>query len=288
MKKNRLFIGLAMLFIAAAVISSCQKEEVTNEDLMLKKGKTAQVVQTVSVPAETYPAEGCEAVCIEAGSGDFYSKTGSVTGSIGANNKTIVYKVYNTETDFVVELSYSRTPANSGASSSIDVKVKDEVISNTIINGSSATYTFPLDAGWNACDEMVWTLVETAGDGTLLTSGGSYELIGLCLSDCTESFSYVDNENGSYTFTYTPAEDMEDAELIFTFAQGALDTPLEGWEFKGQTMQKTMNLVACTTYKWTVILDCKGLNNPQNMWTDFKIGEDSMKEKFNLENIKCN
>src|SRR5690606_12809446 len=41
-------------------------------------------------------------------------------------------------------------------------------------------------------------------------------------SDCEESFTYVTNNDGTYTFTYVPAEDMDDASIVFTFAQGVV------------------------------------------------------------------
>ncbi|MEP6262931.1 MAG: hypothetical protein ABJ092_15250 [Gillisia sp.] len=98
-------------------------------------------------------------------------------------------------------------------------------------------------------------------------------------SDCEESFSYVENENGSYTFTYVPAEDMDDANLVFTLAQSDSDTGLEGWEDKGATKQKTMDLAACQVYTWTVTLtpDCNASQPNSQAWTDFKVNGVSKK-----------
>lgn len=97
---------------------------------------------------------------------------------------------------------------------------------------------------------------------------------------CDESFSYVDNGNGSYTFTYVPAEDLANANLVFTFAQGSYVSGLDNWSSEGVTMQKTMNLVACTTYSWTVVLqsNCNGKGQTKaNVWTDFKVNDSSKK-----------
>lgn len=97
--------------------------------------------------------------------------------------------------------------------------------------------------------------------------------------DCEESFSYVANEDGSYTFTYIPEEGMEDAEVVFTLAQSDTDTGLEGWEKIGATKQKTMDLEACQEYSWTVTLtaNCKGKADQNNAWTDFKVNTVSKK-----------
>ncbi|HSF55321.1 MAG TPA: Ig-like domain-containing protein, partial [Algoriphagus sp.] len=103
---------------------------------------------------------------------------------------------------------------------------------------------------------------------------------------CEESFTYVNNGDGTYTFTYIPDSDMDDAELVFTFAQGIAMEGLADWSTKGQTKQKVMDLVECEEYSWTVTLDCKSNPGAQNLWTDFKVNEVS--KKGTLSNIKCN
>ena len=106
---------------------------------------------------------------------------------------------------------------------------------------------------------------------------------------CEESFSYVENDNGSYTFTYVPAEDMDDAHLVFTLAQSDSDTGLEGWEDNGATKQKTMDLAACQVYTWTVTLtpDCNGNQPNSQAWTDFKVNNVSKKGDVNNIILSC-
>lgn len=101
---------------------------------------------------------------------------------------------------------------------------------------------------------------------------------------CDEEFRYEVDGN-EVTFTYIPAEDVTGANLAFTFPQSALDTPLQGWTYSGQTMQRTMDLKACETYTWKVTLTCKPLNNPQNKWTDFTVN--GVSKKGSLNNIDC-
>jgi len=127
---------------------------------------------------------------------------------------------------------------------------------------------------------------DVAGDYQLRYKiGGSRGFVKQTISvincdDCDESFSYLENEDGTYSFTYIPSEDQENALVVFTFAQSVVITGFdETWNNNGQTMQKEMDLVACETYNWTVsmIKDCNGSSPNNNVWTDFKIDTISKK-----------
>jgi len=100
--------------------------------------------------------------------------------------------------------------------------------------------------------------------------------------DCDESFNYLEHRGGAYTFTYIPSEDMENALVVFTFAQSVTVTGLdenENWSNEGQTMQKETDLIACKTYSWTLKMtkDCNGNTPNNNVWTDFKVDNISKK-----------
>ncbi len=100
---------------------------------------------------------------------------------------------------------------------------------------------------------------------------------------CTESFSYIDNKDGTYIFTYTVGEDMEAAELVFTFAQGAyLSGLIEDFSQNGnngQTYKAIMDLQKCDVLEYTITLqaNCNGNSAKSNVWTDFKVNDDSKK-----------
>ncbi len=110
---------------------------------------------------------------------------------------------------------------------------------------------------------------------------------------CEESFNYTLNEDGTYTFTYVPAEDLDGAELTFTFPQADAEFTFEGWDHNGngnaQTWKRNMDLIACTSYEWTVSLtrECMGSTNNNNLWTDFKVNEDSKKGELNNITQSC-
>jgi hypothetical protein len=109
---------------------------------------------------------------------------------------------------------------------------------------------------------------------------------------CSEDFSYIDNGDETYTFTYLPAEDMSNALVVFTFAQSdRVDVSgdvsvANGWTINGQTYQKTMNFTKCVPVSWTVGLSpkCSGHGGQSNLWTDFKVNDIS-KKNANTPNI---
>jgi hypothetical protein len=98
---------------------------------------------------------------------------------------------------------------------------------------------------------------------------------------CEESFEYEKNLDGSYTFYYTPSEDLPNANIEFTFAQAekVSVSGLSDFTEHGQTRQKTMNLLKCQAVSWKVSLTPKfniGSGNT-NLWTDFKVNDTSKK-----------
>lgn len=156
-------------------------------------------------------------------------------------------------------------------------------VADVTTDTKSVTYTFTPEA---AGDYVFHAEYDGTGSNGYNPSKSEDITVTALNCGCDESFTYVKNEDGTYTFTFIPAEDIEDALLVFTFPQGALDgDPLQGWSYYGQTMQTSMDLVACQEYSWTVSLTCKELINPQNKWTDFKVNDVS--KKGNLSNITC-
>ncbi|WP_320167937.1 hypothetical protein [Mangrovibacterium marinum] len=117
----------------------------------------------------------------------------------------------------------------------------------------------------------------------------SYLLSEICEQGCDESFSYTDNQNGTLTFYYTPAEAMSEVSVVFTFPQVEYITFLSGYEYESfarpgkgnaQNMQATLSFDACTEYSWTVqLVDCTAANATANGWTDFKVDDSSKKNE---------
>lgn len=276
MKKFSILIITASFALAAGLFNSCSKEEsspITNNQSKNLKAAIAYV--------------GCETQCIEQSSGDYYYKTDQQVVTWGgrfgnANSKTVDIEYYNTETEFVLKVR-----STSGWS-------------DLVINGASAwthgpvaanvwgTYSVALTEGWQACDLINWSL-QVTGNGNPAYFTVNYNLIGLC--GCDEDFNYVNNNDGTYTFTYIPEETMTGALVEFTIPQGVIVTGLTGFvqpgNGNGQVYQQTMELNACEEYTWTLTFQpyCNGNQPNSNVWTDFKVGGVSKKDIRGLQNI---
>ena|SRR5690606_23776922 len=111
-------------------------------------------------------------------------------------------------------------------------------------------------------------------------------------ADCEESFSYTDNNDGTYTFIYVPAEDMEEAEVVFTFPQSVVVSGYvwDNWNGNSSSRTEIMDLKACEIYTWTVGLDgdCRGVGQKGvNLFTDFKVNDISRKNGVSILKAGC-
>ena len=196
----------------------------------------------------------------------------SVSEAVCENTEVILTASVSSFGDFTGGIIEIRDASNTVVASQA-ITASDKDVTYSVPTGTAGSYTYTahyVGAGSNgykdSASDPITVVVEDCGG-------------------CDEEFSYEIDGN-DVTFTYIPAEDINGANLVFTFPQSALDgDPLEGWTYNGQTMQTTMDLEACETYTWTVSLSCKDLNNPQNKWTDFNVN--GVSKKVGLENIKC-
>ena len=222
MKKNRLFFVMAALLLSAALFNSCQKEEVLNEELVLKSAS--------ELFKWNKPCPGEDLVLTLAGEG----------------NRQIQQKING---------EWVQIGQDNGG---------DEKIEAIVTAVELGTYEFRIKVGKGGYDPSVFITIEPC---------------------CEPGFTYKDNGDGTYTFTLTPEEDLDNSELVFTFAQSAYKSGLpetEGWMQAGndgQVMKTTMNLIACQPLSWTVTLsaNCSGNSEFSNVWTDFKVKGTSMK-----------
>ncbi|SDL05524.1 hypothetical protein SAMN04488034_102127 [Salinimicrobium catena] len=163
--------------------------------------------------------------------------------------------------------------------------------------GDDPSTTEEIEEWYNIFDEQIegsgpvdfYYTFEEAGDYSIryqIGGGGFTELMVTVENcGCEESFNY-EGAGDTYTFIYTPAEDMEDAHLTFTFAQSvSVEGFSENWTWHGQTMQSNVELEACVPLTWKLTLQkkCDGSTPNNNVWTDFKVNDVS--KKGDLSNI---
>lgn len=174
--KNFPFINLktCMLLLAVAgVMFSCSLESIT-DDL---PDTDLQFVQMRIAQAE---AGSCKDDCIEPGSTDFFPISDMATGSAGPNTKSVSYTAYNTETGFVVEVTYDITSGPSNAEATITIDIDgDEVEYTGVSSGSTVSHTVPLAEDWAGCDQVTFSIVQE-GLGQPITFSESYALIPVC------------------------------------------------------------------------------------------------------------
>lgn len=280
------FYFVIMILALAVVFNACQKDEILPTDFDLKKGKAkienpAPMALTLEENLFVYP-ESCGDVCIDLDNPFYYYVTGQSDWQyFGNQSKQISYIAYNTEEKFVILVTAG---GDFNADATYTVTFEGETAVKNLQGAGNLTFEFDLPLDWEACQEVSFSIYQEGGSNPVSLSA-DYNLIGICEFGCEESFYYVENTDGTYTFTYIPAEDMVDALVVFTFAQGVVVSGLEDFGSSGVTMQDILNFDACQTYSWTVEMtgDCG-----RNLWTDFKVNGES--KKGGLPNIvmDCN
>lgn len=295
--------------VLMVVFSSCQNDVLEN-DLTDTNALMSASLLTFQ------PFEDCQLQCIEEGSETYYAESGSLSESNG-QQRTISYIYYNTETHFVVEATYQQNNSNTKANIDISINGTKESFSD-VTQGSTASSSIELPEGWLACDIMEFSIIANFNNGQAnpnsqnsrggsiknnsvnpaqndLESGSlSYSLIGVC-PPCEESFSYKENQDGSYTFTYISTESIEGAEVKLTCPHIADFEAVDGKQYEvnpGQSkgaptvLTWTGDIEACTeiTFELAFTADCEQTKSGNaNIFTDFKVNGES--KKGESENI---
>jgi len=289
---DRFFTAICSFTILALLIllTSCEKESLNDDFTRVK----ASNLSTASLKT-LLVYDDCSSVCIEEGIETYYKKNNSKTGSSGPNTKEVSYNAYNTETQFIVEVTYKITSGTSNAKADITIDINgDSNILSDVIKGTTVSHSIDLPEGWQACDVVNFTIHQEAL-GNAIDFNESYSLIGVCSTGCDESFDYEANEDGSYTFTYVSSEDLENAEVKFTCPHITVFEALDGKEYsvnpgnsKGSPTVLTWigDIEACTELTFTLSFeaDCdQNSSGKANLFTDFKVNDES--KKGDNENI---
>lgn len=282
--------------IFACVILSVSFFSCETEDLYSKSNESFKTAGlTAGITSETILLDytNCDPVCIEAGSGVYYKisdvDTKSSGGGQNVNTKEVSYEAYNTETEFIVNVTYDVISGNSNAKADITITINgNALLIEDVEKGNTVSHSIALPENWEACDEMPFSILQE-GLGSPISFDASYALVAVCPEGCEESFSYEKNEDNSYTFTYISAEDLNAAEVKFTSPHIVGFEALDGKVYdvnpgngKGSptVLTWTGDIEACTEITFTLAFeaDCEQNNAGfANIFTDFKVNEVSKK-----------
>ncbi|WP_274474154.1 hypothetical protein [Mangrovimonas aestuarii] len=292
---------LACFILASTVLYSCQNEDIQNEntlnstesDSSLSTVNALNAIVSTNSILEDYI--DCSSVCIEEDSETYFAMTGSDTGSAGPNSKSVSYEAYNTETQLIINVTYTITSGNSNAQADITITIDgDEAVIEDVPSGSTVSHMIDLPSDWEACDEIPFTIYQE-GLSNPISFNETYALIGMC-GGCDESFDYEEQEDGSYLFTYTSAESLEGAEVKLTCPHIVDFEALDGKVYSfnpgnGQgsptVLTWTGDIDACTEISFAISFtaDCDQNNSGfANVFTDFKVN--GVSKKGELSNIK--
>lgn len=192
MKTTRIFI-LTLLtgIVTTLVIVSCQKNDLKNEpgDNAAGKAPTNSVLQETTTPVSL---PDCNTFCIDAG-GPYVESTGSKTQTWGnpadpGHWKTVSHVAYNTATSLIVKVTFTHSGGNASNTVSVTALGSTKSVA-TLTSGATATFTFDLPAGWNACDNVPFSIYQE-GQNSPMNLSCSYSLYGICASNgCETSFT---------------------------------------------------------------------------------------------------
>jgi hypothetical protein len=176
---------LLLPFLTILFLASCGMENMTDmqPDLENSGDLLAKNIDTDLLNSQFRigPTGSCETDCIEPGSESYYPVSDVATRRSGKNTKSVSYSAYNTETDFVVEVTYAITagpPPNAKATITIDIA--GNIMEFTeVSSGSTVSHTVPLADGWAGCDEVAFSVVQE-GLGTPISFSESYDLFPVC------------------------------------------------------------------------------------------------------------
>jgi hypothetical protein len=182
------------VILISLFLFSCKKADLPGTAANNAAGddtSTSSVYQETTSPQQRLL--DCSVDCINP-QGPFVECSAFTTSSWGGPNlnmhtKTVSYVAYNTATDFVVKVTYVKSGQNSNASNLIAVNANGTIQSvATLASGGTATFNFPLPAGWASCNSVPFT-IRQEGQGAAIMMSSNYKLFPVCALRCATSFT---------------------------------------------------------------------------------------------------
>jgi len=218
MKTIRILILCQGLLILLLTIFSWKKTDFSssNKDSNANSSTVNAITTSQDLTSPSNRIMNCSSDCISP-DGPYVETSANSSQSWGGPNqnlhtKTVTYVAYNTATDFVVKVTYVKSGQNTNASNLVQVTANGVVKScSTLASGATATFTFPLAAGWHKCDVISFA-VHQEGQNSPINLSGTYSLFELCAARCATTFSgegiYCGNDREA-EYRFTAADDIE-------------------------------------------------------------------------------
>lgn len=199
-------LGLLTAF-ATILIFSCKKADLAKTETTEEITGASRIVLVSG--ATTIDNPDCSSTCIDP-AGPYVESSGSKTQTWGnsANPqhwKTVAHTAYNTATSFVVKVTFTHSGGNSSNTVSVTAFGSTQS-AGTLASGSTATFTFDLPIGWNACDNVPFS-IHQEGQNSPMNLSCSYTLYGICANrGCETAFTGKaitcgTEREAEYTFT---------------------------------------------------------------------------------------
>lgn len=230
-------LAMLMAFISTFVIVSCTKNDLKNGpgDNVTGKAPTNSIQQETTTPVIL---PDCNIHCIDPG-GPYVESQGSQIQRWGHPTnpqhwKTVSHIAYNTATSLVVEVTFTHSGGN--ASNTVSVTAFGVAQSvTTLASGATATFTFDLPTGWNACTNVPFSIYQE-GQNSPMNLSCSYNLYGVCANrGCETSFTGetidCDDQLREAVYTFTSAEDLSYFKIqggLTNFTGGSAEVTVDG------------------------------------------------------------
>ena len=230
-------LAMLMAFITTFVIVSCQKNDLKNGagDNVTGKAPTNSIQQETTTP-DILP--DCNTHCIDPG-GPYVESQGSQIQRWGHPTnpqhwKTVNHIAYNTATSLVVEVTFTHSGGNASNTVSVTAFGVTQSVT-TLASGATATFTFDLPTGWNACTNVPFSIYQE-GQNSPMNLSCSYNLYGICANrGCETSFTgetiECDDQLREAVYTFTSADDISYFKIqggLTNFTGGSAEVTVDG------------------------------------------------------------
>lgn len=183
MKSNFDFqlFGYLYLMMCMTLILSCSTEGI-EESQEPKLSNPVKIIDENSTDdfSKVYNENDCVDYCIVPDSGEYYIKRGYKSVNVGPNTKEMSYAAYNTEENFIVEVTYEITDGNSNANATITIDIEGSIlVFEDVLSGTTVSHSIELEENFADCKQVQYYIRQNAL-GEPVEFAGSYNLVSLC------------------------------------------------------------------------------------------------------------